>query len=474
MDKMINFFRKKIKNIDQKFIYMSLLIFFLVFVRNILRNLKDSMIANQIGSESISFIAIFLHIPISFLFLKFYYRISKTNDLSKIFSKVLSIFLLIFIFFSFIFIPNKNFFLPSDIFIKKLIISFPKFTWIIKIWSKWPFAIFAVFAELWSVVICSTCYWQLANKIMNKKESSKYYIYLSTFGQMSLIFSPIVSFFFEKICFNSILQENLFIYYISFICTFLSITAFFLYKKTEKKFSICEEKKFRSNNNENYNFIKSIKYLISSKILTKLCIITFSYSAIMSWSDGIITCMTKKMYQNIYTLYNYKSKLLFCIGFFTLIFSFFGNFLIKKKGWKFITLSIPIVILFTGTLFFIFSFLFEKNIISNIFIVIFFASIYTIFSKSIKYSLFDGTKEMVYLNLDFQTKKNGQVVVDIIGDGIGKILGSGLQIFIFSFFPKKKHENLIEPIFILFFVVSIIWIYAILFLEKNIKSLKKN
>ena len=81
---------------------------------------------------------------------------------------------------------------------------------------------------------------------------------------------------------------------------------------------------------------------------------------------------------------------------------------------------------------------------------------------------------MIYLNLDFQTKKNGQVVVDIIGDGVGKILGSGLQIFIFSFFPKKKHENLIEPIFILFFIVSVIWIYAIFFLEKNIKILKKN
>ena len=359
MDKMISFLKKKIKNINQKFIYMSLLIFFLVFVRNILRNLKDSMIANQIGSESISFIAIFLHIPISFLFLKFYYKISKTNDLSKIFSKVLSIFLLIFIFFSFIFIPNKDFFLPSEGITKKLIISFPKFTWIIKILSKWPFAIFAVFAELWSVVICSTCYWQLANKIMNKRESSKYYIYLSTFGQISLIFSPLVSFFFEKISFNYIVKEDFFIYYISFICTFISIISFFLNKKTEKKFTICEEKKFTSNNNENYNFIKSIKYLISSKILTKLCIITFSYSAIMSWSDGIITCMTKKMYENIYSLYNYKSKLLFCIGFFTLIFSFFGNFLIKKKGWKFITLSIPIVILFTGTLFFIFSFLFE-------------------------------------------------------------------------------------------------------------------
>lgn len=118
MDKMISFFRKKIKSIDQKFIYMSLLIFFLVFVRNILRNLKDSMIANEIGSESISFIAIFLHIPISFLFLKFYYRISKTNDLSKIFSKVLSIFLLIFIFFHLFLFQIKIFFYLQTLLLK--------------------------------------------------------------------------------------------------------------------------------------------------------------------------------------------------------------------------------------------------------------------------------------------------------------------------------------------------------------------
>ena len=150
-----------------------------------------------------------------------------------------------------------------------------------------------------------------------------------------------------------------------------------------------------------------------------------------------------------------------CIGIFTIFFSLAGNYLLKKVSWKAVAIIIPIITLISGTLFFVTSYIYVNLYSSCLSLAVFFSGAYSTLSKAAKYSLFDSTKEMTYIPLDSNTKQRGQASVDIIADNIGKILGSGLQLFVFTLFPNVLHENLISPLFFLFFIMAILWIYAV-------------
>lgn len=43
-----------------------------------------------------------------------------------------------------------------------------------------------------------------------------------------------------------------------------------------------------------------------------------------------------------------------------------------------------------------------------------------VFSRSAKYSLFDPAKEMVYIEMDADEKKQGKAAVDLVGSQVGR------------------------------------------------------
>jgi AAA family ATP:ADP antiporter len=50
-----------------------------------------------------------------------------------------------------------------------------------------------------------------------------------------------------------------------------------------------------------------------------------------------------------------------------------------------------------------------------------------VFGRAAKYSLFDPSKEMVFITMDKQQKAAGKAAVDILGNQIGKSSGSWIM-----------------------------------------------
>lgn len=94
-------------------------------------------------------------------------------------------------------------------------------------------------------------------------------------------------------------------------------------------------------------------------------------------------------------------------------------------------------------------------------------AIQNVLSKSSKYTLFDSTKEMSYVPLDEQLKTRGKAAADMIGTKLGKSTSALLQSMIFVIFPAATYSSISVYLMCIFTVVCIIWVWAVLQLNKE-------
>ena len=90
-----------------------------------------------------------------------------------------------------------------------------------------------------------------------------------------------------------------------------------------------------------------------------------------------------------------------------------------------------------------------------------------VLSKSSKYTLFDSTKEMAYVPLGGELKTKGKAAADMVGTKLGKSAGSLLTSVIFMIFPAATYSSISPFLMIVFTSVSLIWIWAVIELNKE-------
>ena len=91
-----------------------------------------------------------------------------------------------------------------------------------------------------------------------------------------------------------------------------------------------------------------------------------------------------------------------------------------------------------------------------------------VLSKSIKYALFDPTKEMAYIPLDDESKMRGKAAVDVVANRFGKSGGGYIQIALFALVGPLS--VVVPHISIIFLVFIAVWIYAVFALSVKFKE----
>lgn len=106
----------------------------------------------------------------------------------------------------------------------------------------------------------------------------------------------------------------------------------------------------------------------------------------------------------------------------------------------------------------------EESFIGDLVIL---GAVQNVMSKSMKYALFDPTKEMAFIPLDSESKVKGKAAIDVVGSRLGKSGSAWLQAALIDLFGAGSILNvtgIITPI-IFFFVVG--WLYAVRELNKE-------
>jgi len=158
-----------------------------------------------------------------------------------------------------------------------------------------------------------------------------------------------------------------------------------------------------------------------------------------------------------------------------MVMTIIGNNVMRKSSWFAAAVISPVIILTTGTIFFVLV-VFDEHIMnffdgailmSPLALAVFIGmgtmgtmgtAVQNILSKGSKYSILDTSSQMLYIPLDHELRTKGKAAVDVI---IGKSASGLVQSMIFTILPMATYSSIAAPLMVIFIVVCVLWIYAI-------------
>ncbi|MDX1924431.1 MAG: Npt1/Npt2 family nucleotide transporter, partial [Rickettsiaceae bacterium] len=123
----------------------------------------------------------------------------------------------------------------------------------------------------------------------------------------------------------------------------------------------------------------------------------------------------------------------------------------------------------TGTLFFLlvvfnneFASLFDAGMMMTpLALAVWLGAVQNVLSKGSKYSIWDTSREMLYIPLDDELKTKGKAAVDVISSKVGKSSSGLVQSILFTLIPSASYSSISPILMVIFVFVCVLWIYAV-------------
>ncbi len=463
---------------NKKVLPLAIILFSVLFNYTILRDIKDSLVVTAPGSgaESISFLKLWGTLPFAILFMTLYGKLGSVMSRPKLFYTVMGIFVVFFAVFAYVLFPLKDVLHVDVCKLQHWQEAYPRLRWVMPLIGNWSYSLFYVFSELWGTVGLSVLFWQFANDITPVERARRVYPIFGLIGNLGLIASgemlkqvvaatshlspsarweaslqliigALEVFFFVMIAVYHWMQNN------------VVKDATLVKPETEKKDKAKKPK---------LSFSESLKVVFKSKYFGFLSIIILGYGMGINIIEVTWKSQVKLMYPDPADYTSFMGLFSQMTGITTVVLMLVGANILRRTSWKTSAMITPLVLLVTGSLFFTFV-VFSKEISSLSFLValgtspvlmaVIIGATQNILTKGVKYSLFDPTKEMVYIPLDRDIRVQGKAAVDGVGGRLGKSGGGVVQQVLLLLMPGSTQLTIAPFLggFVLLIAVSWIW-----------------
>ncbi len=462
----------------KKFLPMGMMMFFVLFIYTIVRDIKDVQVVGASGAEAINFLKFWGVTPSSILFVILYAKLSNILSKENLFYVCILPFIIFFGLFALLIYPNKELLHPTAESVKALQQSVPSLRFIFALWGSWSYSIFYVMAELWGSVVVSLLFWQFANEITRTGEAKRFYPLFPLLGNIALILSGQTVTYFSSIGGNYAPEVDVWGISLNYmmgtvVVAGLSIVAIYWwmnrYVLTDPfYYDEAETSKKPKKDKPKLSIVESFKYLISSPYLGLVAVLVLGYGMSINLVEVTWKSQLKLQYPVLNDYGAFMGNFSTFTGIATIILILLCKGIVRRFGWFTGAVLTPIILLITGALFFTFV-IFRDSLdwltiamgTTPVFMAVMIGATQNILSKGTKYSLFDPTKEMSYIPLDQELKVKGKAAVDVIGGRLGKSGGAIVQQFLLVAVSTTATQITIAPYTCSIMILVILaWIFA--------------
>ena len=463
----------------RKFIPMSLLMFSVLFNQNILRILKDSIIIPEISAEITSFAKVYCVTPAATIFVVLYAKMINHLSFDKIYYYLLSFFIGFFIFFAVVIYPNTDIFHTDANVAKNLMDAHPHLKWYIALGANWSYIAFYVLAELWPNIFYILLFWQFANEITTTEEAKRFYTLFSLFGNSSLIVVGLLMMniaskdSFLKPYFSEAEDKVLLVQASIFLVAIFAVISMVLVKYIYKNI-LTDPVFYKKAKSERFSkskmgILDSFKYIVKSKYLWLMLICSAAFGLTMNLVEAVWKDKIKELYPTVNAYAEFNGLFVLWTGVAIMVMTIIGNNLMRNHSWFVAAVVTPVIIMVTGTMFFMLV-VFDQEIINFFDVAIMMSplamsvslgAVQNVLSKGAKYSIWDTSREMLYIPLDDELKTKGKAAVDVISSKVGKSSSGLVQTVLFTMIPSATYTSISPILMVIFVFVCWIWIYAV-------------
>jgi ATP:ADP antiporter, AAA family len=475
----------------RKLIPMLIMFFLVSFNYNVLRTMKDTLVvtAKASGAEVIPFIKVWVMFPGAIFMTYLFTKLTNRLNREVVFYVMMSVFLLYFFLFAFVFYPNRELFHPND-FADYLQTVLPQgCKGLIAMIRNWTFTIFYVMSELWGNIILFVLFWGFANQVTKLNEAKRFYGLFGFGANLSGIVAGQASVFLSRKAFNPHLpfgttsweQSLLLLIGLVLLSGVLTMGIFrWLNVKVlaDESISLSNTANGGAEVKGKMSLRENFSYLLKSKYLLYITVIVVAYNVVINLVEVVWKDQLRELYPSPgdYNLYiNQVSSIIGVVA--TLAALFVSGNSLRKFGWTFTAMLTPIVLLGSSIAFFGMFFLKDQLdvVAMSLFgmtplaLIVMAGSIQNILCRGAKYTVFDATKEMAFVPLSNECKIKGKAAIDGVCNRFGKSGGSMIhQTLLLTFVTFTASAPYVTAILL---VIICCWAVAVRFLGREFNAL---
>eukprot|EP00775_Hariotina_reticulata_P006953 gene6953-7169_t len=394
----------------------------------ILQSLRDAIIVTSCGAEALPFISAFGVLPASLIFFMYYERLVSTMDSKAVF------------YFS----------------LAPMVIFYGVFA---AVATNWSYTLFFILAELWGSVAISLLFWSLADDVCTVDEAKDVYpkARLGILANFGLIAAGAFTRYVNEVLAKNNEVLSLQAYVDGAVLPYVTPHAGPAGKKKKKKME--GEKK------------NTMELLTSSSRILNLTVLVMGYGIAHKLFGFVWKGQMKVLYPSTAEYTTVMGDVASYTGATTIGLMLISKYVFQFLGWRGAALVTPVVILLSGAVFFAGSLYPPGSVAAGSQLAMLLALgpaagiVAQVFGRAAKYSLFDPSKEMVFITMDKEEKEKGKAAVDILGNQIGKSGGSWVMQGALIAFGSMSGAL---PFTALFYIaVCLVWLKSTLDLAKT-------
>ncbi|MFK7871912.1 MAG: Npt1/Npt2 family nucleotide transporter [Oligoflexales bacterium] len=462
---------------------MLLLFFFLTLAYDLLRPLKVSMVVqgSSAGFEVIPFLKVWVMLPGAVALTWVYTKLAARMSMEKVFYAILSIFCLFYMCFLTFLYPNREL-LALDGLASWLTQILPiGARGLIAVVRDWPLSIFYAITELWGALVLTVLMWGYANEVTDVEHAQRFYGLFAMGSNIAAVVAGYIGATFSTVDYNPYLPGNnaweQTIHYIiatgMLACIFSAVLFRYInvYVYPDKVVAAPKSKK------KKLGLVDCFKQVSASPYLLLLAALVLGYNLSFNLADIVWNREVHRYFSNDPAGFNkFMSHVTSATGVISTIMALLvTSNLLRLKGWTVTALMTPVVVFFTGGIFFALLLVDNSNIfgvnemifgipIATVLLAV--GAVQMCFTRALKYTVFDATKEIAYIPLSREERQNGKAAIDGIGSRLGKSGGSLLfQLLLVSL---SSFDAVLPFIGVVFMFVVSLWGGAVIRLGRLI------